>query len=534
MHNEVEEKLQALSARYAKELPNKVKDMQKDWLNFKRKPDAMLLNELIRQAHTLCGTSGTYGYTQVSQEARKLEVQFQKLLSEPAHHFEAKVDNMLADLNQLILHTREEKIIPSLNLNFETTTDRRDIYLLETNLESVTNEFEQIIQFNYKVKFFNDVALFLKAVSQHSPNMVIMAIQLAEKIPLKEIKKLHDDMSIIVFTDAQDNLASRLFTVRHFGQAFIGKPFEVATLLHTIDNLFEAKQFHDEHILIVDDSEALANYYATILNHAGMITQQVSDTKFFLSVLQEFQPDLILMDINMPYCNGSELAQVVHQQESFSGIPIIFLSTIAERTKQLEVLSVAGDDFLTKPIDPKHLLAAVRNRLMRSHILRSRMARDSLTNLYNHTMIHQHLDREIIIAERHQRPLSVVLFDIDHFKAVNDTYGHQAGDKVLKDLSMFLQKYLRKSDLIGRYGGEEFLVILPQTAVDEAVKIVEALRVKFAETPHTLDDVNIFVTLSGGISNYPTFKTVGSLVKVADNALYEAKQTGRNRIVVGI
>ncbi|RDI38943.1 GGDEF domain-containing response regulator [Aquicella lusitana] len=528
MDNETLEKIRKLTADYATQLPAKVRKIEMDWFGVKETGSKVLLERLIKNVHSLCGTAGTYGYTLVSEAARTIEQCLRKIESEGIVN-QLELDDLIQDLNQLILIPLQKSIeqAPVINLNKEA----RLLYFVGREQDKFNKQIEPILQFNYALKLFTSVDEFIAAVHADKPDFILIDIELATKIPIETIRQFRDELVLVVYMASEDDLATRLFNVRHGGHALVTKPIDVDALLRILDNLFEARRPQNERILIVDDSIFLANYYAILLKQAGMITAKVIDARNFLSCLLEFQPDLILMDINMPFCTGTELAQVVHQQENLSGIPIIFLSSIVEKAVQLDVLSLAGDDFLTKPIEPAHLVAAVRNRLMRSRMLRARMMRDSLTNLYNHTMIHHHLEREMLMAERYKREMCVALLDIDYFKAINDTYGHQIGDKMLKELSLFLQKKLRKSDLIGRYGGEEFLVILPNTNMEAGIAIIDNLRERFSKISHKAGNKELFITVSGGIANYPRYDKVASLVKAADDALYLAKEQGRNRIV---
>lgn len=534
MKNQVPNKIKALTAEYAAKLPDKIKSLETDWLLAKKTVDSKQIPVLIREAHTLSGTAGTFGFKLISDLTQGLEERFRELEEKGFSKSNCdEIDNLILDLNQLALNlpTTDVKSFPQMPF-IDSDVKIRTIYILDKNKNRFLLTVEQLEQFNYIVTLFDNTAEFLNILDSKPPDMVILDVGLANELPINFIYKLREELVTIVYMHDQDELMARLFTVRHGGQAFVAKPFDVNTILRVIDNLFEARESQNEHILIVDDSTYLADYYSAILQEAGLITKTVTDPQNFLLTALEFQPDLILLDINMPFCSGLELAQVVQQEETLSSVPIIFLSTISERARQLEVLSLAGDDFLTKPVDPKHLLAAVHNRLIRSHMLRLRMMRDSLTNLYNHTMIYHQLEREIRIAERYHHDLSIVLFDIDHFKKINDVYGHQVGDQILKSLSVFLHTNFRKTDIIGRYGGEEFLVILPCTNGKDAVNLVERIRQLFSHIPHIIGDKKIFVTLSGGITSYSNAKNSTELIKAADDALYQAKKQGRNRIVL--
>jgi len=248
--------------------------------------------------------------------------------------------------------------------------------------------------------------------------------------------------------------------------------------------------------------------------------------------LLEFAPDLILIDIYMPGCNGMELAKVIRQLDAFVSIPIVFLSAESNLDKQLIAMGLGADDFLTKPIQPLHLVSSVSSRIQRSLKLRSFMVRDSLTGLLNHTTIKEQLSREVALAKRQGTPLAFAMIDIDHFKQVNDAYGHAAGDRVIKSLSRLLKQRLREAEMVGRYGGEEFAVILSNTDGVMAVKVMDAIRKDFSQLRNRADSREFAVTFSCGVADVLHFGDHAELSNAADKALYTAKNSGRNQVVL--
>jgi diguanylate cyclase (GGDEF)-like protein len=234
----------------------------------------------------------------------------------------------------------------------------------------------------------------------------------------------------------------------------------------------------------------------------------------------------------MPRCDGMTLAAVIRQREDYVGIPIVYLSAETNRDMQLAAMQLGADDFMAKPILPDHLISAVTNRAERSRILRSLMVRDSLTGLYNHTTTKERLEVEIIRAQRDKRPLALALLDLDHFKQVNDTYGHPTGDWVLKSLARLLQQRLRRNDIIGRYGGEEFAVVLPDTDGRAAVKVLDEIRAGLSQIRQRSGEHEFTVTFSGGVASFPHYPEAIQLTNAADQALYAAKHAGRNRVVL--
>jgi diguanylate cyclase (GGDEF)-like protein len=252
-----------------------------------------------------------------------------------------------------------------------------------------------------------------------------------------------------------------------------------------------------------------------------------------LQNLLDFHPDLILMDLYMPIVSGAELAIMIRQMFEFVSIPIVFLSGEDDFAKHIEMMSLGSDDFLTKPIKANHLVAIVKSRLERLKTLRTYLARDSLTGLLNHTTFRGILSQEVYRCERQHLRMALAMFDLDNFKNVNDTYGHAAGDSVLKGFSRLLKQRLRKSDIIGRYGGEEFVALLFDTGTEDAYKVVDDLRVHFAHMEfRPASDRVLSVTFSGGVASFPEFITAKQLSDAADAALYQAKASGRNRIAI--
>lgn len=345
------------------------------------------------------------------------------------------------------------------------------------------------------------------------------------------IKSRCGDRLRIVYVSEKDDFNTRLLAARTGGEAFFSVPVDVSRLIDTVDSLTTPANEEPYHVLIVDDDMEQVSYHAMILQQAGMITSVVSDPERMFSILIECKPELILMDMYMPGCTGSELATIVRQQEAFVDIPIVFLSIETDAEKQIEAVSRGGDGFLTKPVKPEHLVSTVTNRVERTRSMRFYMERDSLTGLLNHTHLIHNLSKEIQRAERVGRPVCFAMIDIDHFKSVNDTYGHLTGDRVLKNLARHLQESLRKTDIIGRYGGEEFGIVLFNVDIENARKVMDKIRVDFGRMKQDSGDVQFSVTFSCGIASYPEFDGPGPIGEAADRALYSAKEKGRNQVI---
>ena len=201
-------------------------------------------------------------------------------------------------------------------------------------------------------------------------------------------------------------------------------------------------------------------------------------------------------------------------------------------TPSREALSLAGDDFMVIPVEPKRLISAVTTRVRRARLLRGLMVRDGLTGLFNHTAIKEQLNREIVRSNRLKTPLSFAMVDVDYIKKVNDKHGHAAGDRVLKSLARLLKQRLRGTDIVGRYGGEEFAVIMTDTNASDASKVIDEIRQVFSRLIHMSDNKEFKVTFSCGIADIKHFPDAKSVSDAADKALHKAKKKGRNRVAI--
>ncbi|MDP3482817.1 MAG: diguanylate cyclase [Sulfuricella sp.] len=413
----------------------------------------------------------------------------------------------------------------------------RLVFLVESDAALARDLSSQIGYFGYTVRLFRDLCSFGAAIKATRPAAIIMdSVSFGDDAcsvaALDGIRGMAAKPVPLLFISAHGDMKARLQAVHAGCDAYFTKPVDVGGLIDKLDALTSNVPAEPYRVLIVENSASLAKSYATLLKGAGMVAEVISDPMQTLDKLVEFRPDIVLLDLHMAACDGFELATVIRQQEEFVGISIVFLSAESNIGQQLFALRLGGDDFLIKPIEPAHLVSVVASRVERSRVLRSFMVRDSLTGLLNHTAIKEQLEIQLARTRRLNGKLSFAMLDIDHFKLVNDTYGHSVGDRVLKSLSRLLQQRLRETDIVGRYGGEEFAVILNDTDGPAAVKVLDQIREDLSCIRHLASGKEFSITFSGGVADFPHFLDAGTLGEAADKALYEAKCGGRNRLVL--
>ncbi|WP_263264994.1 diguanylate cyclase [Pseudomonas sp. RIT-PI-S] len=412
---------------------------------------------------------------------------------------------------------------------------RRPVGLLLGDLEASRHLARQLEFFGCTAQPLDSPAALHSCLREYPPAAIVIDVNFAGEgqgltLAASIRQSVGESIPLVFHSPAEADTTTRLAAVQAGARAFVSGPLEAWNVLETLEPLLGDGPWQPFRVMIIDDSPAQAMHTERMLNDVGMITRCLNDPLQAMAELADFQPELIILDMYMPGCTGTELARAIHQNDRYVSVPIIYLSAEGDTNKQLDAMSEAGDDFLTKPIRSRQLVTVVRNRAARARGLRARMVRDSLTGLYNHTHILRELEDSCARAQREGRPLAFAMLDIDHFKRINDCHGHSMGDRVIKSLSLFLKQRLRGTDLIGRYGGEEFAIVMPGTTVDAAVAVLEDIRQRFAAIEYPARPTGVSCTFSAGVVAMAPGLRGHTLASRADAALYRAKQEGRNRI----
>ncbi len=305
-----------------------------------------------------------------------------------------------------------------------------------------------------------------------------------------------------------------------------------------------------ETILVVDDQEDNVELLRARLLARGYVVRVATNGQQALDSVQELAPDLILLDVMMPGMSGIEVVRRIKKDENLPFIAVIMQTALDSTESRVEGLDAGADDYITKPINFAELEARVRSMLRIKRLqeelesrereleeMNDRLRRvsqtDGLTGLDNRRYLEERLHEMFEHSLRLHEPLSVVMCDIDHFKSVNDTYGHLAGDAILRQFAELIKEQAREIDRVGRYGGEEFLIILPGTVLDAAVTFAGRVRDRIQAQEFIYEDERIRRTVSCGVAAWPhpLIASRDQLIRSADEALYVAKETGRDKVV---
>jgi diguanylate cyclase (GGDEF)-like protein len=541
----LEKELERLRGSFLEKLPARLQALVEEWNALQgdgwSQDGARALH---RSVHGLIGTAGSLGFAKMAKTARRLErklVAFLESTQLPTPKVSAEVIEWFERMGEDATSEASEGFDPS---SFENMAEwgtslfeaRNLIVVVEQEGLFVRELALQLGHFGFELQMFKEIDEMVSGSVDRRPAAVIMDLSspggelMGEEVATK-VRDVLGEAVPLVFVSNRSDIEARLDAVRAGCSSYFVKPVNYSDVLETMDRLTRSEP-EPYRILIVDDEADTAGFHSASLESAGLETVTVTNPLEVMSQLVEFQPDVILMDVYMPGCTGLELAMVIRQEEAFVGVPIVFLSRETDRMKQIAALGEGGDDFFTKPVPPDQLVSAVSARAQRGRTLRLFMEKDGLTGLFRHSRIIEQLEVAVRRADRQHGTLSVAMLDIDGFKEVNDEHGHLVGDQVLKALAYLLRQRLRMSDVLGRFGGDEYVVVLPDTDGAAAMEKMDGIRRNFASIDHETGHGSFSVTLSCGVGEFPAALTSHELIAAADEALYRAKRGGRNRVLL--
>ena len=438
----------------------------------------------------------------------------------------------------------------------------------------------RLLEAKLKAEYFevltaSDGPAALEATQAQAPDLILLDVMMPGMDGFEVARRLKADPKTrhipIVMITALTDTSDRVRGLEAGADDFLSKPVNDVALFARVRSLARLKVMIDElrvrhattgqleiadegplvaeddaangQILLVETVDLLAEKLAARLSAAGHEVQRATSSAEALERSREQGLDLLMVSLHLAGEDGLRLCSRFRSQDQTRHVPILLILDEDELEQLAKGLELGVTDYLIRPIDHNELLARTRTQIRRRRYhdkLREMLDKsvslaytDALTGVYNRRYMNAHLDRKIMEISDTQKPLSVVIFDIDHFKQVNDNYGHAAGDEVLKTLAERVGSSIRDFDLLARYGGEEFVVIMPSTPADVAAMVAERLRQRlethaFGVSGH---DHPLPITASLGVATTTDpMETADNLLARADAALYVAKRGGRNRV----
>jgi diguanylate cyclase (GGDEF)-like protein len=480
--------------------------------------------ELRLLAHSIKGSAGTFGFTELSARAARLERLIAQALAQPAA---ATGDQKRAIREAADALTSAGTVDASAA---QAAAPRRPgratktLYLLDEDPDRSIGLIAELRQYGYHPEGFATAEALLIAVAELEP-VVVLIDGSGEETPERAIAAV-----TALNADRDPPIPTVLLAGR--GDIFLPWPAETAELVSRLDQLATLDDHAPYRVLVLGADAVEANRTAVMLESAGMHTRVAPAPLRILEALADFPPDMLLMDAALPDCPGVELGAVVHQFPAWSTLPILYLASAAEVERQLASAQPGADDFLVKPVAANRLRAAVASRAERRRAIRALISQDPLTGLLTHRAIDRRIEAEVARADRMERPLTLAIIDIDRFRALNQHHGYPVGDGVLRSLALLLRRRLRRSDLIGRFGGDRIAILLPETTPEMAEELFDRIRIAFAGMTHGGADMNVSTSFSTGIAGSRPGRSAAELTRAAELVLLDAKKHGDGAIRV--
>lgn len=498
-----------------------------------------VLDNAITLAHNLKGTSLSWGFEDLGRSAQHMEAALKKavkLEGEEQKAFFAQCAETLISMKSFGETIKKE------HLSSTEIEDGDEQDLSAAKVLVVSNEPPP----STRGKTESGLALdFIHASSEEAlqkAGQVILDAALIEINPqnsslgiARQLRDLSGYENLPLGFISTPQAAEHRAAATHAGSSlFLEKPLEPEVVQKVISQLISMREGGRFRVLVVDDDMDLASLTSRCLGQFGMLTRIVNDPLLVNIALQEFTPDLILLDVNMPGMSGFEVCRNLRQIARWRDVPILFLTAQTDLISRLTAYEAGGDDYLPKPVINVELLTRVKVRLERARELKERSERDLLTGLLLRRAFSDQLNALISESLRYNFHFSVGLMDVDHFKKVNDTYGHLAGDEVLTAFGRLLRKRFRVEDLRGRWGGEEFILAFKHERKEVMKLALQRIMEELGQIDFQGEHGEVFhVTFSAGMAAYPDeADNLQDLVKVADRRLYLAKERGRKQVVI--
>jgi diguanylate cyclase (GGDEF)-like protein len=494
-----------------------------------------LLQQAIELAHTLTGSLGSFGLVGASEQSRQIE---QILRSRDLE--DAKVVSYLSEsveelLDRLKAQSTEVSLFSTVNPYLLSSSQR--LLIVDDDVALTRALIAEAITWGLEATAANNISQAREMLATETPDIVLLDLSFSESTEggfelLEELATRQPSIPTVVFT-AKESFADRVRVARLGGKGFLQKSISTNQVMEAISQVLQQSSPPVAKILVVDWEPQILDLMRTLLEPWGFKLTLVEDARQFWDVLEQSNPDLLVLNMEMPDVSGIELCKVVRNDPRWYQLPVLFLSAQKNPQTVQQVFTVGADDYICKPIVPEELLARILNRLDKERYRRHLAEIDSLTGVTNRRTSIEQLTRLLNLARRQQQPCCFIILDLDNFKQINDRYGHDLGDRVLRALGKLLKQAFRREDVIARWGGEEFVLGLYNMTKQASINRLTDFLADFRQQEFgDAERVTFQVSFSAGVAQYPIDGTnLDTLYQAADTALYQAKATGKNQIL---
>ena len=529
--------MEDLTREYLQELPPELASIAKMISEAKQaKVPEQMLRDILLRAHKLRGTAGTFGMRllgdamgRIEDSIRRNEDRFNNLDAP----FWSQLEHNMTDAFRLV---DEHEHLGAQRLREGSSRAISRILVVDHDeefIEAVTRAAKQRL---IEVVRAVDAADVVETIKHTAIDAVLVDIKLTgyKSFELaRTIREISGEQMPIAFTSTDASLDDRLLAAHMGASLYLSKPIDPDTLEDAIQRLMILGSRERPRVLIVDDDLYFSRRMSRVLFDNGMEAQTLSDPSQILEKMQAFSPEILILDAMMPYISGFDICKMLRTIPRWQELPVLFVSAIANLENRIAAFACGADDYLPKPMADEELITRISLRVERARLLKERVERDPVSGLLLRRSFMERFNATLSAAKRTGQAISLILFDLDKFKTINDAHGHLAGDSVLAGLGRLMLKRFRVEDLRGRWGGDEFVLALVGSDKAHAARLMSSFLEEYAQVEFTAENGDIFhARLSAGIADFPSDADMAyELLRVADLRLYEAKRRGRNCVV---
>ena len=494
--------------------------------------DEQVRLEAQHVAHSLIGSVGTFGFIRASEAARALERELADPDPDPVHA--PAMSTLIALMRRELRH---EVAVPHGAQCPVPVGEEVRVLVVDDDLGLCERIAAEAISRGMRCDVAASPHEARARWAERAPAIVLLDLSfppdgMAEAYALlAELSAATPPIPVLVLTGT-GAFVDRVEAARRGSRAFLTKSLQPAQVVDALEQFLARDRLAATRVLVVDDDPAVLDAMRALLDGHELEVATLADPLRFWETLEEVAPELLILDVDMPAVNGPELCRTVRNDPRWSRLAVIFATAHTDAATVAEAFGAGADDFIAKPIVGPELLGRVANRLERIRIYRIQAETDALTGLANRSKSDEGLTQLAALADRFSEPLSVAMLDVDRFKLVNDRHGHAVGDGVLRRLGEHLRRDFRGNDVVGRWGGEEFIVGMYGMTRQNGVKRLAGTLERFGEEEFAGSEGTLSVTFSAGVAEYPLDGYgLGEVTRAADKALYRAKASGRSRVL---
>lgn len=486
-----------------------------------------------REVHKLAGSVGTFGFAEASRVAREMELLFQG--ARPLEEAE------VLRLSELAVALRRELDRPHPEAQeggdaAEEGDARPRLLVVSGDAEHAGRVALEAEGRSLAARVAAGVPQARTMLARGIPDVVLLDLPSGAAAEeglrfLRELRTLAPATPVLVLT-GDDSFADRIRVARLGGRAFLQKPVPPTQVVDAVLGVLQRSAVSGQRVLAVDDDPHVLLVLRALLEPAGLQVSTLDDPLDFWEALESVRPDILVLDVDMPHVSGVELCRVVRNEPRWSTLPVLFLTGHVDAETVHRVFQAGADDYVSKPFVGPEVLTRIENRLERIRLHRLLAETDALTGVANRARSEERITHLLRLAVRHRQRFSLAVLDLDDFKKVNDRWGHSTGDEVLRRVGKLLQRSFREEDVVGRWGGEEFVVGMYGTAKEDGVQRLADVMERLRESEFTVGEETFRTAFSAGVAEFPgDGADLPALYRSADQVLYRAKETGKARVL---